>query len=1127
MDVWDGKSFVRDTDANRAPAGWDYAETIFQIQETQRAVNAGGADPQTAINTANIATNTADIATNIADIATNVTNIATNAADISNNTTNIATNVTNIATNVTNIATNVTDIATNVTNIATNVTDIGNNTTNITTNTNNILTNTNAIAAIREVTIGGVNGQVLTTDGSSYSWQDIDGLPAQAGHNGEFLTTDATTASWTAIRQVTAGGVSGQILTTDGSSYSWANGSDTLDTVCDRGSTTDQIITVGGVNTAGTIDLTASDSEFKLHDLILSYDSNNDKYFATATSPFRFAGSLEAAAGLASFGNIRVLSDVHGLRLGASDDYYINWNGNNATHVITAGAFEFDGGAIRLPTFTTTERNALSPVNGFMIYNSTANKVETYENGSWVTSGTDTLDLVCDRGATTDQFITTGGLTTTGMTTTQRDLLSPVNGMFIYNSTVDQFQMYENGGWQSWSAKIATNTGDIAALDLDDVCANSASTSYEIQPAGLKTTGHIHNFSDTSKHYFGAGDDYQIYYDGTDVQHYLVGGAGSFKFNNGAIGVPDLNTTQRDLWITSPYDGMFIFNVTSNCLQVYRNTSWQDVAIGSSGLPDQAGNAGEFLTTDGTDPAWTPIRQVTTGGVSGQVLTTDGTNYSWINTETELPSQATHAGEFLTTDGTDASWEAIRQVTTGGVSGQILVTDGSSYSWQDLSETDTLDSVCDRGQSTNKVITSGGVLTVGSIKNVADNSKHYFGAGDDYSIAWDGSNAIHTITAGAFEFDGGAIRLPTFTTTERNALSPVNGFMIYNSTTEKVERYENGAWAVEIITTTKYLYVKTTGNDTTGDGTSGNPWATIDKALDSVSNWVLLAPVNIYVERGSYTESTVLYFNHPDGGKISILGDYDTDTITLNSVTGSAGNWSIAFNVADTSKYTLNNYVIVHKTSGGTNPKNTLGVLKVTNIVTNTSVTLHSTSASAVMCSGAVTAYVSIPQVKWVRKLYSQTSFGGLYGIQVHYNATTTWDYLWNIKCVDSGSVQARHCAWINTNATRYGVLRNFPPSYATFTYCGCLHLDTGWFSDDYLALSESNAMDCNNGTRAYGGGLAVIVFGSYVSNALALKAELMALVSLGGGTMELSANTIDSSPAKNTEGNYNSYMKY
>lgn len=41
-------------------------------------------------------------------------------------------------------------------------------------------------------------------------------------------------------------------------------------------------------------------------------------------------------------------------------------------------------GPFRLPSFTTTEKNALAPVNGDMIYDSTLNKAQVYENNAWV-----------------------------------------------------------------------------------------------------------------------------------------------------------------------------------------------------------------------------------------------------------------------------------------------------------------------------------------------------------------------------------------------------------------------------------------------------------------------------------------------------------------------------------------------------------------------------------------------------------------------------------------------------------------------------------------------------------------------------------------------------------------------
>lgn len=45
-----------------------------------------------------------------------------------------------------------------------------------------------------------------------------------------------------------------------------------------------------------------------------------------------------------------------------------------------------------------------------------------------------------------------GALLVPSMDTTQRDALSPANGMIIYNSSSDQFEKYENSVWSSFAA---------------------------------------------------------------------------------------------------------------------------------------------------------------------------------------------------------------------------------------------------------------------------------------------------------------------------------------------------------------------------------------------------------------------------------------------------------------------------------------------------------------------------------------------------------------------------------------------------------------------------------------------------------------------------------------------------
>ena len=105
------------------------------------------------------------------------------------------------------------------------------------------------------------------------------------------------------------------------------------------------------------------------------------------------------------------------------------------------------------------------------------------------------------------------------------------------------------------------------------------------------------------------------------------------------------------------------------------DASWATV----DALPDQTGHSGEFLTTDGTDASWGAVSEVpsTTGATEGDVLTVDSNgDPAWTTPSGGgLPDQTGQSGKFLTTDGTDASWGTISALvneTTGQNSLSIL-----------------------------------------------------------------------------------------------------------------------------------------------------------------------------------------------------------------------------------------------------------------------------------------------------------------------------------------------------------------------------------------------------------------------------------------------------------------------
>ena len=82
---------------------------------------------------------------------------------------------------------------------------------------------------------------------------------------------------------------------------------------------------------------------------------------------------------LAGGNNARILSNGP-ITLSATGDQF---NPGPIT-LSSADGVIVQNGPFRLPSFTTTEKNALAAVNGDMIYDSTLNKAQVYENGSWV-----------------------------------------------------------------------------------------------------------------------------------------------------------------------------------------------------------------------------------------------------------------------------------------------------------------------------------------------------------------------------------------------------------------------------------------------------------------------------------------------------------------------------------------------------------------------------------------------------------------------------------------------------------------------------------------------------------------------------------------------------------------------
>lgn len=124
----------------------------------------------------------------------------------------------------------------------------------------------------------------------------------------------------------------------------------------------------------------------------------------------------------------------------------------------------------------------------------------------------------------------------------------------------------------------------------------------------------------------------------------------------------------------------------------------------------------------------------------------------------------------------------------------------TAYSWGDhstqgyltsaaLVETDTLATVTARGASTTDTLSVADITSSGTIS-----ADEFVTGGIGTPTLTSASTLTLSSADGVLITGGGPFRLPSLSDTERNALTAVNGDVIYNTTSNKIEAYQNGAW---------------------------------------------------------------------------------------------------------------------------------------------------------------------------------------------------------------------------------------------------------------------------------------------------------------------------------------------
>jgi len=170
---------------------------------------------------------------------------------------------------------------------------------------------------------------------------------------------------------------------------------------------------------------------------------------------------------------------------------------------------------------------------------------------------------------------------------------------------------------------------------------------------------------------------------------------------------------------------------------------------------------------------------------------------------------------------------------------------------------------------------------------------------------------------------------------------------------------------VDDMTGTYDVYVDSvSGDDDTGDGSSGSPYETLEGAAAKFKNTILdhnegWSNLTFKLAKGTYNVPYYGFVPDPMWRTCKIVGTEPVTGRTITSIqssSGSAGDWSYVLNVSSVTGITAGEYILISDTGGVTDGERLGGCWKITNVDSgNTRLTINVTDWTTSALSGSLT----------------------------------------------------------------------------------------------------------------------------------------------------------------------------